>query len=217
MIDVRAFGSEVFARSGTSLKEASKDSSVHPVEYMSESMLSVYNFDEVARRYFDGQPQRPGELPKSADALVKCDADSYALVEFKNGRLNGRRMHEVHQKALDSLLILGDLLKTTISWSREHLDYVLVYNEAKNATGLSEDDDPSRGVQSSRSRRDIVRATSRLGLGDRSRRSSVAEFGLGRKLRNYCFREVRTYTERDFQRELVSSWEHNATSDVVAG
>lgn len=69
----------------------------------------------------------------------------------------------------------------------------------------------------SRPRRDIVRATSRLGLGDGFRRSSVAEFGLGRKLRNYCFREVRTYTERVFQRELVSSWEHSATSDGVAG
>jgi hypothetical protein len=53
------------------------------------------------------------------------------FIEFKNGKIDDKIAHGLGRKIFDSLLILTDIIGKGISFTREDLNYILVYNKEK--------------------------------------------------------------------------------------
>ena len=106
--------------------------------YMVECTLSVCSFDKVKEWYVENRVPSSNPNPKSNDALYFREDECF-FIEFKNGRIDNRVNFELNKKIYDSLFILfdsdcvdkkGEDVKT-ISYTREHMNYILVYNEEK--------------------------------------------------------------------------------------
>lgn len=184
---------EIFSGNLTTLKEASKDGHDGINEFfMTESLLEVVNFDIVKNKYIINMGLK--ENPKSNDALfVKKDGNS-VFIEFKNGYIDGKKKYDIKKKIYDSLLIFTDIISKGISYTREHMDYILVYNEQKN---MDNDEEPKSRVQISKHRDDIAKRFAVLG------RTNHIKYGL-EAFKKYCFSNVYTYTEDEFNSALNS-------------
>lgn len=175
------------------LKRASKDENGGCVEYMTESQVGVINFDKVKEAYAKEKGLK--NHPKSNDALYIQQGDIDTFIEFKNGYMEKRKGPELKEKIYDSLLILTDIIGENISYTREHLNYILVYNGVKNSD--NENINPKTKVQESQSREEISKYIFRHAQ-DRK-----IDFGL-EKFKGYCFKEVATYTQEEFEQEFVA-------------
>ena len=82
-----------------------------------------------------------------------------------------------------------------ISFTREEMDYILVYNEEKNPPDNTEDRDKNH-INDSESRCDIARILSEKGG------KEFIRFGLN-KFKGYCFKDVHTYTKNEFDEKFV--------------
>lgn len=182
-----------------SLKNTSRDDSGDRIEFMVDSSLAVIDFDKAKDLYIEGLKRPPSEKPKSADALFSGNRGKY-FIEFKNGKLDKKKALEVHQKALDSVLVLGDLTKSVLSDFREECEFILVYNGEKNVSGLSGSSSPNTGYQSSASRAYIAGAVSRK-AGWR-----FVQYGI-EPLRHYCFKDVHACTVEEFKKNYIDVWE----------
>lgn len=132
-------------------KEYLTDSCPGDIDYAS---IRVINFDKVRGEYWSllkqadknsGSPQITNETPLSNDALFLTAQDILVFVEFKNGKLGfiSKRTNkfiddwdakfDLHAKVYDSVAILTDIIEKTVSYTREYVEYVLVYNEEKNS------------------------------------------------------------------------------------
>lgn len=136
---------EIFKNNISTLKETSKDDENN--KYMTELELEVVNFDKVKDEYI--RKYKTATEIKSVDSLV-CINDLDSFVEFKNGVIsyyeNSKKnsdeipehclkkdiLHDIDWKIRDSLLVFCDVLGETISYTRQNLDFILVYNEDKN-------------------------------------------------------------------------------------
>lgn len=175
------------------LKRASKDENGGRVEYMTESQVGVINFDKVKEAYAKEKGLK--NHPKSNDALYIQQGDNDTFIEFKNGYMEKRKGPELKEKIYDSLLILTDIIGENISYTREHLNYILVYNGVKNSD--NENINPKTKVQESQAREQISKS-----IFDRSKGRRI-DFGLD-KFKGYCFKEVATYTKEEFEQEFVA-------------
>lgn len=189
MIDVMDY--EIFACNISTLKETSKDDSKGTAEYMTESEIKAVNFDDVKRRYVNllGLSE---ECAKSVDAFTVF-GDRCVLIEFKNGDMKNEKS-KVKKKILHSLLILCDILKCDITETRNEFDFILVYNEQKNL-----DHDRSKSSASEISSHICELA-----------REELVRFDL-EKFRKLYFRNVHTYTEKEFDEYLSGIVAHKAT------
>lgn len=134
--------------------------------------------------------------PDSNDALICKNDGRYVFIEFKNGKIVRNKSNEtvvkakvqykLMEKCYDSVLLLCDIIKKDISWMRENVEYVLVYNEQKNTFSPSNPDsvEPSLKVIS-----DNVFANAGM---------EEIRFGVG-KFRKFIFSDVHTYTEKEFE------------------
>ena len=174
----------------TTLKETSKDKHNDGSEYsMTDSLLEVVDFDNVKNHYI--RDLDLATTPKSNDALlIKSDGKS-VFIEFKNGCV---KEYDIRKKIYDSLLISTDIINKGISYTRQHTDYILVYNGEKNNTT---DEDPKTRVQVSESRDRIAKTFTKWG------KTNYIKFGL-HIFKNYCFRNVCTYTKDEFESFLSS-------------
>ncbi len=118
----------LFADHKSTLKECSGDNSDgSTIKFMTESQIEAVNFDKFKTKYTNDL-RLSEECAASADALLQTDT-GLAFVEFKNGKVNNRN---VKDKIRDSLLLFCDFTQKTISYTREHVDFIVVYNEEKN-------------------------------------------------------------------------------------
>lgn len=119
----------LFSSNRSTLKETSKDDS--NTECMTESDIEVINFDKVKEDYVKNLSAKGAA---SLDALVIYE-DRIELIEFKNGCLVKRekenKLEYIGKKIRDSLLLLCDILNKNISYTRNHVDFILIYNESK--------------------------------------------------------------------------------------
>ena len=170
----------------TSLKKASKDGA----SYMTESEIDVIDFDRCKESY--ARELHLSETPRSVDAVILNQRQSPIFVEFKNGFIDRMVKYEVLQKAYDSILIYMDLVETQVKEMREKAVFILVYNEGKNEGNNDEDLLAKRAViQQSSSYNSFAKDLARLS------NDEYVCFGL-KRLKNYLFREVHTYTELEF-------------------
>ena len=186
----------IFQEHLVTLKETSADfrNGLKTVQYMTESQLQVIDFDAVKNEY--SKPLQLREVPKSNDALFEADGHVIAFVEFKNGKLDRKDRYEICRKIYDSILILSDLTSLKLSDIRQRMIYILVYNEHANINNANV---VSPAVQEKSKK--IDRSLAMDGFAREMMRLSKQEYiilGLN-KFQNYCFKEVHTYTQKEFE------------------
>lgn len=174
----------LFADHKSTLKECSGDNSDgSTIRFMTESQIEAVNFDKFKTKYTNDL-RLSEECAASTDALLQTDT-GLAFVEFKNGKVNNRN---VKDKIRDSLLLFCDFTQKTISYTREHVDFIVVYNEEKNPLPNQYKKQTNTDAPS---RTEISRYF--LGKGNQE----LILFDLERYQHLY-FREVHTYTKEQF-------------------
>ena len=106
------------------------DNGITP-KYMTDSEIKVINFDKVKDCYI--KDMKLSYTPCSSDALYISKDEKIYFVEFKNGKMTKEKVYNVYNKIYDSLLIFNDIVNKNISFCRENVNFVLVYNESKNS------------------------------------------------------------------------------------
>lgn len=124
---------EIFRDNISTLKKTSLSEENEIKNYMTESTVSVINFDKVKKAYIRKLQPKPEFMPSSSDALHIGDNGKISFIEFKNGKINGEQRYGIYQKIYDSLLIFNDITGESVSSCREDADFILVYNESKNS------------------------------------------------------------------------------------
>lgn len=150
--------------------------------YMTESKAVVVNFDMVKREYMK-DIHISEDNAKSVDALFEMVSSSneesnICLLEFKNGGVENR---DIERKARDSILIFQSITGTQLEDSRNHVQFVLVYNADKNPMSFRE-------------KRAIAKAN--------QSHSDFCRFGLAH-LRGFCFKNVFAYNQQEFEKKVV--------------
>jgi len=179
----------------STLKNTSYDSAKQ--HYMTQSTYSVFNFDNIKNKYLRGLESKPAETPCSNDALVHIGSELY-FIEFKNGAIDNVENYELKQKILESLLILLSIINETIDFTRHHVSYILVYNNALNHRSKFYTTE-SAVVNSTPSRYAIISATARKAG------KNVANFDLER-YKSIYFQNVYTYSETEFKSEFTGKF-----------
>lgn len=177
--------------------------------FMINSQLKVCSFDDVKKRYVCEKIPLANPNPKSNDALYFGENEC-CFIEFKNGKIDNAVNYELNKKIYDSLLILFDLQYSdksgrqvnSISYTRENMSYILVYNEEKYLkTGPTRQTD--EGV---RRQQEVSKSFHRNQLYKTMRQLAGEElilFGLDQFM-NYLFKSVHTYTEKEFMERFES-------------
>lgn len=187
MIDVDSI--ELFKKNKATLKETSKDSANET--FMTNLEIEVINFDKVKEDY--SKKLELQTKPKSNDALLYANG-KLTFIEFKNGKIvqskkntkdnasNEVSAYELRRKIFDSVPIFTDIVQTNISFTRENMDYVLVYNEEKNSRKMI-----SKHLH-------------------KSAKTNFICFGL-EYFKKYFFKDVFTYTQNEFEKLTGESQE----------
>lgn len=183
----------IFQRHFSNLRETSKDGPKDNPVYMTQSTREAVAFDEVKKEYVSGLGL--SDNPKSNDALFDDGRGCLVFVEFKNGFMNKAEQFSVRKKNYDSVLMFADITSTRISETRKNMKYILVYNKEKNYTNPDKESEKKTTVQESASFDDLAKMV--IGYAD----DEYIHFGL-RMFKNYCFKEVHTYTEEEFKEYL---------------
>lgn len=139
--------------------------------------------------------------PCSNDALYIGKDNKIFFVEFKNGALgkNKKMIFNVYNKIYDSLLIFNDIVHQNISFCRENLYFILVYNESKNSYEECEtkhEDSPKAMIGK---------------LIHNKAKKKFVRFGLD-KFEKIYFKEVFTYTESEFENLFLTPINQNRIS-----
>ncbi len=179
---------ELFKNNLSSFKETSKDTDSGNVVYMTQSEVQVVNFDKVKEKYIKGMKLKG--TPCSIDALYISETGEYSFVEFKNGVMKAEKIYNVYNKIYDSLLIFNDIIQTNISFCRENVNFILVYNGSKNPEeGTSESNDSSR-VKIAK------HFTNKAG-------KHFVRYNMD-KYKKIYFKDVFTYTEEEFENQFLA-------------
>lgn len=160
---------------------------------MTQSGREVIDFDAVKDEYVKGLDLK--DVPKSNDALFDEGNGCFTFVEFKNGLIDKKEQFSIRKKIYDSVLIFTDITKTDLSFMRDHMKYILVYNETVNQNN-SEDkvlkEKQKSKVQNSVSYDQLAKSVLKY-----SNQEYIC-FGLN-IFKNYCFKEVHTYDQEEFK------------------
>lgn len=180
MIDLNDFS--LFMESKSTLKETSKNINSDPQSFMTDLETEAVNFDWVTQKYIKNLKLK--ETPKSNDALFKDSEKSIAFVEFKSGCINENNPHEIKRKIFNSVPIFTDIIQRGISYTRKHVNYILVYSMEKNPI-----DDGNESA--------IVTIGKRI---SEPAKESFIRFGL-EIFQNYFFKKVYTFTKNEFDKK----------------
>lgn len=170
---------ELLKKHITTLRKTSLDETNG--EYMSDSSVTVVNFDKIPNEYARGRGWTG--VPNSNDALYIDDHKNLYFIEFKNG---GVKKDQLYRKLYDSLIMLIDeKIIQNFSFVREHGYYILVYG-SKYSNRIP--DAPAR-----RKNYDYI-----YNLAEMEQKL----FGID-KFEGYLFRETHTYTKDLFKMKFA--------------
>lgn len=182
----------IFSAHPATLRETSMDNHDGHCAYMTTSTRNVINFDNVKSDYVSSLGL-PG-VPTSCDALFESSQGRYIFVEFKSGFMNNAKQFSVRKKIYDSLLIFCDITSSNLSQLRSNAEFILVYNETAN---LGRNDNPEflqkhDSIPPSPAFDAFAKSVSKLA------NTEYICFGLN-IFNKYCFHEVHTYTQDEFE------------------
>jgi len=136
---------------GKTMKELSiDDSKADDPKYLVASDLKAVGLDNLVRTKFTEKLKCKGD-PSTCDAWY-IDASNWYLIEFKSGTFNfnefnvtcpecehsfclnskSKSKHEIFLKCTESLLIISEIVNTTIEFTRENLKFVLVVEDTSS-------------------------------------------------------------------------------------
>ena len=187
----------------STLKQTSKDDNNE--EYMTESQIKVINFDSVGGDKYTRNNNLSIQL-KTNDVLFLRSDRRYTFIEFKNGklldksnRIDIKKLKDIELKILNSMFVLGDIEKKSLNTLKEITNYILVYNEEKNS--------PNEKNSISEIGNYFVNQGSSLSVGENTfDKDEIICFGL-EKFKNYCFKNVHTYSKEEFEEKFVRKYE----------
>ncbi|MDR3174102.1 MAG: hypothetical protein LBU19_07625 [Treponema sp.] len=124
--------SQMLDEFGDTLEQLSEDSDERDKPsgrgiFMTSSKKQAVNFDKFKQSIAAKYALR--NSPNSCDALYMRSETEWFLIEFKNGRIDEEKIFQIRGKIFQSLLLLTEKLDKTISFTRENLNFILVYNE----------------------------------------------------------------------------------------
>ncbi|HIS55171.1 MAG TPA: hypothetical protein IAB48_00725 [Candidatus Fimimorpha excrementavium] len=187
---------EIFRNHITNLKETSLDESGGQKVYMTQSLRPAINFDGVKEDYIKNLEL--SEFPKSNDALMEEGDGTPVFVEFKNGFMDRAKQFGLRKKIYDSVLIFTDITSARISDMRKNMKYILVYNEGVNQTNNL--DETLKKKQRNMVQPSVSFDSFAKKIGQYAKSEYIC-FGLT-IFKNYCFKEVHTFTETEFEKYL---------------
>jgi hypothetical protein len=179
---------------GDTLAQTSKDSDeeINPQGrgvFMTSNKKKVVNFDRFKDSVVAKYAINNG--PNSCDALYMQSENEWFLIEFKNGKMSGKKVSQVRRKIFQSLLLLTEKLDRTICFTRENLNFILVYNEDMLGENTPDED------------------TQRVALGNSLYKptdgSEFRPFGLD-GLQKLYFKEVYAWTKKEFDLNFVKRY-----------
>ena len=182
---------EIFKNNISTFKETSHDANGRCSRYMTESEIEVINFDKVKEDYVRGM--NLSKMPCSNDALYIDKDKKIFFVEFKNGQMQNGKIYNVYNKIYDSLLIFNDIVKENISFCRQNVYFLLVYNEEKNS-----------GLERYKKQEVSSKAAISKLIHNKAKKKFV-RFGLEQFEKLY-FKEVFTYTESEFEEKFLLNY-----------
>ena len=165
--------------------------------YMTDSIISVINFDSVKDKYIKNLSL--SETPKSNDALYILNNNEMYFIEFKSGEMSPKEIFDVRLKIFDSLLILTDIIDKNISFTRQHLNYILVYNEEKNPL-TEKDKDEKDKLQNMQSKTFIKKHYL-----EKKGKENYIRFAL-RRFEKLYFKNVFTVNQNEFENDFIKIW-----------
>lgn len=115
------------------LKEMSFDKANN--QCMTESTFPAVDFDKVKDDYIFSNSSISAREMRSNDALIIFNTiqGQFIFIEFKNGNVTSCDAKEkIRVKIAESLLILNDILNENLTFDRNNVNYILVYNKLKN-------------------------------------------------------------------------------------
>ena len=178
----------------STLKQTSKDD--NNKEYMTEcESIKVIDFDSFGTKYFGKKMKKLNIKLKTNDVLFLKENGKYTFIEFKNvnfqidrnNKINIEKLKELEEKILGSIFILLDVTKMNFNEIIENIDYILVYNKEKNSSFADIGN--------------LIYNQTKNNKEDR-----VINFGL-EKFKNYCFKNVHTYSKEEFEEKFVKKIE----------
>lgn len=170
------------------LKETSKDdSNPRDIQFLTLSEIAAISFDLVKRKYANSLGLSE-EVASSVDAIVQLK-EGILFIEFKNGKVENRKIKD---KAKDSLLIFLDIVSENIIYSRNNIDFILVYNSEGNPL-------PNQ-MQKGQLQETPSRLTIEYHVTEKAKEELI-RFGL-EKYKKLYFRNVHTYTKEMFEEYL---------------
>ncbi len=190
-----SFDKAAFLRSKNNKRkdDSGKVSDCKKEYYMTLSEIEVIDFDGVIANY--ASSLGIGEhRPCSSDALYKDEMGQFYFVEFKNGKMKMSTQYNVMEKIYNDLLIFCDIMGQTVSFCRENVNFILVYNESKN---LSEETKELDKIDQESSKTKIAKHFTKKA------KKKFIRFDLG-KFEGLYFKEVFTFTEKEFEKEFLS-------------
>ena len=187
----------------STLKQTSKDDNNE--EYMTESQIKVINFDSVGGDKYTRNNNLSIQL-KTNDVLFLYSDRKYTFIEFKNGklldksnRIDIKKLKDIELKILNSMFVLGDIEEKSLNILKEITNYILVYNEEKNS--------PNEKNSISEIGNYFINQGSSLSVGENTfGKDEIICFGL-EKFKNYCFKNVHTYSKEEFEEKFVRKYE----------
>ena len=187
----------------STLKQTSKDDNNE--EYMTESQIKVINFDSVGGDKYTRNNNLSIQL-KTNDVLFLHNDRRYTFIEFKNGklldksnRIDIKKLKDIELKILNSMFVLGDIEEKSLNTLKEITNYILVYNEEKNS--------PNEKNSILEIGNYFVNQGSSLSVGENTfGKDEIICFGL-EKFKNYCFKNVHTYSKEEFEEKFVRKYE----------
>lgn len=161
-----------------------------------ESEKNCLDFDKVKTVYFKEHGKKHKELNElkypgypytkmnefcSNDAVAIFDKMDY-FIEFKNKPDLDNKKDRITEKIKDSILIYLDILDEKLSYTRENLGYILVYNPSKSDKEIDK----------------INAVIKRYG------QQEIDKFGLRSNYEDFYFKRVRIMSKEAFE-ELLNS------------
>ncbi|MDR0305866.1 MAG: hypothetical protein LBI42_03400 [Chitinispirillales bacterium] len=178
------------------LEKTSEDCTQHV--NMTACQDDVVNIDKLKDSFVKNM--KLTKAPKSCDALYMTPQDEFFMIEFKNGIIKGIENYEINVKIFETLLMLSEKFDKTIKYTREYMNFILVYNESVSH-GEKQFEDTGIGLV----QKPIFKRAN----------THMIRFGIHRFKKLY-FKDVFTYSKAEFEREFVSKYFTETVPQTVA-
>jgi len=189
---------ERFKNSIKSLKECSYDDAKK--EFVTDLQDKVYSFDDIKVTYCKDLKKiakSPSKTPLSSDVLFQKE-DEWYFIEYKNTDCSQPKFkYNIRRKMYDSLLLFMDLQSKTIGYTRDHLNFILVYSDDEEVLRRSKLD--KNEIQDSTSRDQINDLLGKPAKQEDKLYSAHIGFGL-ESFQHIYFKEVCTVPKHEFKR-----------------